>query len=440
MNSLLPMLWHYWQTKYRRNFATRAALVAWQHQRVMQLLAKILPQSPFYQSYYQGLDRRDWREFPCIDKAIMMANFDRLNTVGIAQTEAMAIAQNAESSRDFRATLQGYTIGLSSGTSGNRGLFLVSPAEQQAWAGTVLAKILPQSLVTAQRIAFFLRANSNLYETVNRRHIQFEYFDLFQPIASHFDRLNVYRPSILAAPPSMLRLLAAAQLAGTLAIAPVRIIAIAEVLDPLDERVISQAFDQPLHQVYQCTEGFLATTCAHGTLHLNEDILVIQKDYLDRAAGKFMPIITDFNRTTQPIIRYRLDDILTERRSACPCGSVLTAIEQIEGRCDDIFYLAADDGQLVPIFPDFIRRTVILTSAMIQEYTVVQQGLNQIQVALQLPEAQWAATVSSLEANLQGLFAQLGCRSPVIQFRPYAKPTNHALKMRRIRRDFPVPL
>ncbi len=438
MHPLWLILWHYWQTKYQRNFRSREALSAWQHHRVTRFLSKVLPQSPFYQSYYQDYDRQNWQQFPCIDKAMMMANFDRLNTVGITQADAMAIARKAEESRDFSAMIQGYTVGLSSGTSGNRGLFLVSPAEQQAWAGTILAKALPQSLFSAQRIAFFLRANSNLYETIKRRHIQFEYFDLFQPIGSHIDHLNAYEPSILVAPASMLRLLSEARLDGTLRIAPRRMIAIAEVLDPLDERIISDAFNQPIHQLYQCTEGFLASTCAYGTLHLNEDILVIQKDYLDREAGKFMPIITDFNRTTQPIIRYRLDDILTERRTPCPCGSVLTAIEQIEGRCDDIFYLLSHDGRLIPIFPDFIRRTVMLTSGIIQEYAVVQHSLNRIQVYLQLPDAEWTSITSSLQAAFKVLFDQLGCQPPVVQFSIYEKPMQQAQKLRRVRRNFPV--
>lgn len=47
------------------------------------------------------------------------------------------------------------TVGLSSGTSGNRGLFLVSEREQDAWTGTVLAKLLPGGLWRKARIAFF---------------------------------------------------------------------------------------------------------------------------------------------------------------------------------------------------------------------------------------------------------------------------------------------
>lgn len=439
MNSTCRILWHYGQTKYGRRFRSREQLSAWQDRQVRQFLRRVLPKSPFYQRHYRGLALPDWSRFPLINKAIMMANFDRLNTAGIAQAEAMAIARQAETSRDFRSTLRGYTVGLSSGTSGNRGLFLVSQAEQQAWAGTILAKALPQSIMSHQRIAFFLRANSNLYDTVQRQRIQFEYFDLFQPLNRHISRLNAYGPTILVAPASMLRFLAEAKVQGDLSAAPSRIVSVAEVLDPLDEGVISQAFNQPVHQLYQCTEGFLAATCDQGTLHLNEDILVIQKDYIDRASGRFMPIITDFNRTTQPIIRYRLDDILTEQTTPCPCGSVLTAIAQIEGRCDDIFYLPnRTQSQLIPIFPDLIRRAIILSSDAIQEYAVVQTP-GAIQVYLKAPEAQWALITATLETTLKTLLERSGCQPPTLQFSPYQPRIHHHQKLRRVRREMPIP-
>ncbi|MEO1591836.1 MAG: F390 synthetase-related protein, partial [Cyanobacteria bacterium J06632_22] len=382
---LLPLLWSYWQTKSRR-FSSRAALVAWQNKRVQRFLQQILPKSAFYRAHYQGLSLDNWQQFPTINKAVMMANFDLLNTAGIPLDAAMAVAKQAECDRNFRPTLKGYTVGLSSGTSGNRGLFLVSPAEQAAWAGAILAKTLPGSLLGRHHIAFFLRANSNLYSTVQQRRIQLDYFDLSHPLDQHIARLNAAPPSILVAPPSMLRFLAEAQQHGQLKIAPGKILSVAEVLDPIDQTFIEQAFQQTLHQIYQCTEGFLATTCAHGTLHLNEDSLVIQKDYLDEHSGRFAPIITDFNRTTQPIIRYRLDDILTERSTPCPCGSPLTAITQIEGRCDDIFYLPAQhSATLVPVFPDFLRRAIILASDEIQEYAVTQTKTG-LQVHLKVPE------------------------------------------------------
>ena len=152
-----------------------------------------------------------------------------------------------------------------------------------------------------------------------------------------------------------------------------------------------------------------------------------------------MPIITDFNRTSQPIIRYRLDDILTEQKTPCPCGSKLTAIAQIEGRCDDIFYLPdRTHSRLIPIFPDALRRTIILASEAVQEYAVVQTP-EQIKVYLQVPESEWKTTVTSVESRLKERLEALGCQVPSLEFSRYYPNTQYDKKLRRIRREAAIP-
>ena len=68
----------------------------------------------------------------------------------------------------------------------NEVYFLVSPQEQAKWAGTILAKLLPNGLFHPERIAFFLRANNNLYNAVRSRTISFEFFDLFPHLNNLF--------------------------------------------------------------------------------------------------------------------------------------------------------------------------------------------------------------------------------------------------------------
>ena len=418
MKRILTILHHYLQTKYFRKFKSREQLLTWQNQQVQNFLKKILPQSPFYQQYYQGLDLQDWQNFPIIDKAKMMENFDQLNTVKILASEAFKIAFEAEKTRDFSYNLSGYTVGLSTGTSGNRGLFLVSSQEQWIWAGTILAKLLPNFILFPEKIAFFLRANSQLYETVKSQRLQFQFFDLLEPITNHIQRLNDYQPTILVAPASLLRLLAESQEQGILNISPKKIVSVAEVLDLLDKNYISKVFNQVIHQVYQCTEGFLGYTCEYGTLHLNEDIVAIQKEYLDPDKSRFMPIITDFRRTTQPIIRYRLNDILVKRKTPCQCGSKLIAIEHIEGRQDDIFYLPyqSSNGELVTIFPDFIRRAIVMVSDDIEDYQVMQLSLNRIEVALKVRNSHKNEIQNLVLESLRSLFETLDCHIPEIVF------------------------
>ncbi len=437
MDDRLLILWQYIYAKYLRRFRDRQQLLAWQHRQVVQFLAAIIPKSRFYRDRYQGLDLQNWQTFPPIDKATMMANFGDLNTVGIDRDSAFNLAIESETTRDFSPTISGHTIGLSSGTSGNRGLFIVSKSERQLWAGTILAKALPRSIFTPECIAFFLRANSNLYETVQKQRIRFEYFDLLTSVDRHFDRLTKIAPTILIAPPSLLRLLATAKVQSKIDIAPNKIIAVAEVLDPIDEGYISDCFDRPIHQIYQCTEGFLASTCRYGTLHLNEDMLVIQKEYIDRDLGKFMPIITDFNRKAQPIIRYRLDDILTERQAPCPCGSVLTALASIEGRCDDIFWLPSLTGEKsIPVFPDFIRRAIMTASAAIEEYRAVQIDVQTLEIFLKVSPEIRSEIERKIQISLIDLCEKLHCQMPQIRYQEYPERNNLDRKLRRIQREF----
>lgn len=435
MKNLISFLSAYFTTLYRRRFLTKKRLNQWQDKQVVKLLRYVLPKSPFYRDSFGGKYLSFWRAFPECNKQKMMENFDTFNTVGIKKSDAFNVALNAEATRKFDSRIGDISVGLSSGTSGNRGLFLVSAKERSAWAGVFLAKILPGSLLQKHSIALFLRANSELYKTLRMGRISFEYFDLFLPMHQHIERLNRVKPDIILAPPSMLRYLAEQLACGRLKIRPKKIISVAETLDPLDEKFIRREFKQTIHQVYQCTEGFLATTCAQGTLHLNEDLVVIQKHYLDWEQRKFSPIVTDINRKTQPIIRYHLNDILTEAKDPCKCGSPFTAIESIEGRCDDMFYLPSctHSGAINSIFPDYIRRAIIASSEDIEEYMVIQHQSNEITVSLTISSSKQESIKMGVIAALQNLFSSLDCIIPDIKIvNDQTPPLGH--KLRRIHR------
>lgn len=436
MKDIYTFIKAYARTRFWNHFSSRKQLEHWQDCKVRKHLHKILPISSFYREHYEGLLIEEWKNFPIIDKTMMMENFDRLNTAQINKVEAFSLTSNAEQTRQFTKDLNGITLGTSSGTSGNRGIFAVDKRERSEWAGTFLAKILPGSILHSHRLALFLRSNSNLYTSTRRKKIQFEYFDLLHPIQEHIDRLNHYHPTVVLAPPSMLRFLAHAKEENKLKINPQKIVSIAEVLDPLDEEYIGSCFSQSIHQVYQCTEGFLGTTCPYGKLHINEDLVVVQKEYLDETKCRFIPIITDFHRTIQPIIRYRLNDILTESKQPCPCGSVFMALDRIEGRCDDIFYLTKlNSTELIPIFPDFIRQAILTGSSEIREYLAVQKSPVLLQLSLRVPAASLTNTTNQIQENLNKMCVRLNCQPMQIQFIE-TFPAYDGKKLRRVQRDY----
>ena len=191
----------------------------------------------------------------------------------------MQVAQEAENSRDFTPTIDGLTVGLSSGTSGNRGVFLVSEEERASWVAMVVQRILGFSL-KPRKVAFFLRANSKLYTSVQSRLIRFAFLDLLLPVEQHFKRLNELQPNIVVGQPSLLMMLVDAQRSGELRIAPHKVISVAEVLSTEDRTAIELCFKVAVQQVYQCNEGMFGQTCSHGNFHLNEDGLIVEKEGL----------------------------------------------------------------------------------------------------------------------------------------------------------------
>jgi putative adenylate-forming enzyme len=429
---------NYFRGRHQK-FHSRSELEDYQAKHLYRLLKIVRKKSPFYRALWSGIGDADWRTFPMIDKRMMMDNFSTLNTAGIAKEEAFQVALRAEAERDFSPTIDGITIGLSSGTSGHRGLFLVSPEEQASWAGMVLGKLLPESLFfgSVQRIAFFLRANSNLYESVNRRKIQFAFYDLMLPMEQHATQLASQNPTMLIAPSSVLVMLARLKNEGRLPCNPKKIIAVAEVLEPLDRALIEESFGQIVHQVYQCTEGFLGATCQYGTLHLNESQVIFEREYVGDDHTRFVPIITDVRRLTQPIVRYRHTDILKVRAEACPCGSPQLAIEAIEGRCDDLFYMrAVDSDELRPVFPDFIRRAIMQVEGAIEEYQVVQTALDQLEIHLRADEAQHDAIRAQAEVELSKICADLRVQLPQVQIDFQYQAPERGVKVRRVLRTF----
>jgi putative adenylate-forming enzyme len=418
-------------------FHDREALVAWQGRRLERFLRERLPLAPFY-----GRPASRLADLPIIDKRSLVERFDGLNTRGIRRAEAMATALAAERSRDFRPELAGITVGLSSGTSGERGLFLVSPHERVLWAATMLARALtPESFAQIASpwraplvIAFFLRANSNLYTTLGSHRVSFGFYDLLAPIDSHVAALSSSAPDVLVAPASVLRSLADGVSRGRLRIRPRQIISVAETLEVEDARLIEQAFGRPVQQIYQATEGFLGYSCEAGRVHLNEECVHIEPEWLDAERTRFHPVVTDFTRETQLIVRYRLDDVLRLAHGPCACGRVTMSLAGIDGRRDSVLWLPARDGGAPrAVFPDLVRRAMVLAGDRIRDYRIVhtRTGLV-VRLASSHPDAS-----SNVRAELVAVCTALGVLVPSITFAPWRDDPPGA-KCCRIRREAPA--
>ena len=386
--------------------------------------------SPFYARHWKGLKDEQWAEFPLIDKSIMMEHLEDLLTVRLDVDKARSLADKAEKSRDFSPKIGPYSIGYSSGTSGSRGMHFVSEKEQAGWAGFMLARGLDGSIFSKHRIGLILRANSNTFESVGSNRIEFKFYDLMKPLEEIHESILQDKLDILIGPPSVLRYLSDVK-------SPLKVrklVSAAEVLDEIDRTHIEAHFGQIVHQFYSSTEGEIAATCELGTLHLNEEIMVIQKQWVDQEKGWYHPIISDFKRKTQPIIRYRLNDILVASKQPCGCGDARESIDSIMGRQDDIFLLKKNSGEgFEQVIPDFIRRAVMQMHPEITAYCAIQKSPEEIEIQL-LPEGLEDISLQGFEQ----IWHKMKTIEPSITLAKYSfKPST--TKLRRIRRDFDFP-
>jgi phenylacetate-coenzyme A ligase PaaK-like adenylate-forming protein len=180
-------------------------------------------------------------------------------------------------------------------------------------------------------------------------------------------RLNELRPEVLIGYASMIKALAAEQLAGRLAIAPRAVNSSSEVLPGAARDLATRAWGVPPFDVYAATEtGGIAAECAHHTgLHLFEDLVIaepVDDAYAPVPAGTTGArlLVTVLSSRTLPLIRYELTDRVRLPADACPCRRPFRLLAAVEGRTDDVLTLPAVGGGTVAVHPVLFHQVLDL--------------------------------------------------------------------------------
>lgn len=323
LRAWLAARWSGWSLRSPADVARRQA-------RLWRAMAPVIARTPAV----RALAGRPLADFPIKAPDVLREAFDAWNTLGLArdETEAAALAAETGGSGEVRP---GIVAGFSTGSSGRRGLFVTSAAERGGWVGHILARLLAaDAMFRPTRIALCLRADNQLYGDIGAAGpFRFLFVGLEVPARERFDRLQAFAPDILIAPPQVLADLAR----RTDRPWPLRRLFYgAEPMGEAERGWIGAALGVRPNPIYQATEGFLGAACRLGTLHLNEDVLIIEREPVP-GTDRFLPIVTDLRRTTQPMIRVRLPDLLESLATPCPCGSPLTAVQPVEGRLEDLW-------------------------------------------------------------------------------------------------------
>ncbi len=305
--------------------------VARRQARLWRRMAPIVARTPAV----AALAGKPLEAFPVTSPDEARRDFERWNTLGVTRAEAEVAARAAETGERGEVR-PGVTCGFSSGSSGGRrGLFLTSRAERAAYLGHLIARLLSvTAFLRRTRIALSLRAASALYSDVSEAGpFRFLFIGLDTPGEARLERLNAFAPHLLIAPSHVLADIARRVDAGA-RWRPARLLQGAEPMGDAERDWIEAVLEARPAPLYQATEGFLAAPCRLGTLHLNEDVLIVEREAVP-GTNRFLPVVTDLRRVSQPVIRVRVPDLLEP--TTCLCASPLAAIRPVEGRLEDLW-------------------------------------------------------------------------------------------------------
>jgi putative adenylate-forming enzyme len=372
-----------------RRFSSKPEIEAYQFDELKSLIEFAKRYSDFYRETLDGFELNeisDIKKLPIINKSILMTNFDQINTVGLTLDEVMTVAVEKELNKDYLGYYKDeFVIGLSSGTSGNKGLYITPKSLTERLPFVFLARSGIPLRYLPFKILFMLRVFSQGFNDINSPLISLKYLSTMTPVDEIIRNINHGKINVLMAPPSLCRMLLPV---AHRIVKPLKmIVTYAEVLEKEEKTRLSDVFQCRVIEIYQGSEGQFASACSLGNLHINEDLIVVE--LLDEQLNEVIKphvaaahmVVTNLVNRAQPLIRYEMNDLIV-LDDPCPCGSRFRTIEKILGRNDDILYFKKKDGSIQHIFPDLFSRWIITSSENIREYKVIQQDDHSLTILL----------------------------------------------------------
>ncbi|TXH26906.1 MAG: phenylacetate--CoA ligase family protein [Cyclobacteriaceae bacterium] len=168
---------------------------------------------------------------------------------------------------------------------------------------------------------------------------------------------------------------------------------------------------ETFQRVYQCKtfdswSGLeacgLVSECEHGSLHISPDLGLVE--LLDDEGKPVAPgevgevVCTGFVNYDQPLIRYRIGDLMRLGDKPCACGRAMPVIKEIVGRIEDTV-VGKDGREMVRFHGIFINLPNLI------EAQIIQHTVDQFEIKV-VTNGKW----TSDEANLitKRMISQLG--------------------------------
>ena len=383
----------------------RERLERFQQARLEALAGYAAERSPFWRKRIPR-GRLDLAELPVLTKHELMEHFDELVT-----DPRLRLAELLDhlSKVDRDALYLGeHRVMATSGSSGRKAVFVY---DRPSWMG-VLTMFLRRSAwigmspgLPRKRVCLIGGAASTHMSRRGAASLDMGIHRLLslavtQPLGELVSRLNEFRPDFLNLYPSTAGLLADEQLAGRLRLDLTGLSTSSEPLTPTLRERLERAFGVSPTNFYATTEGLWGNECEAGSMHLFDDMCIVENVAEDGApvpAGEIGSrlLVTNLFNPVQPLIRFELTDLVAIEPDPCPCGRTLMRLRSLEGRAEDVLRLGG-----VTVHP--LQFALVTADPDVREFQVVQEG-----EALRLRVALRDGSDGAEERLGQGLCARL---------------------------------
>jgi len=399
----------------------KAGIARRQRERLDAMVAFARANSPFYHKLYADLPpNARLEQLPVTNKSALMGVFDDwLTDRSVRLAEAQAFAGDPAK---IGAPFHGYTLATTSGTSGTKGIFLFdhrAMAVTQAIAFRMLTSWLGfgdflRIIAGRGRMAMVMAKGGHFASAVAAAGLQRRrskgsmlVLPVHDPVPEMVDRLNEFKPVLMAPYASIAALLATEQEQGRLHINPVLLALSAEGLAVEEYGRIAKSFDAKVGNSYASTEvPFLSFGCDQGWLHVNTDWVTceaVDADHRPVAKGEVSHtvLVSNLANRLQPVLRYDLGDSIVERPDPCPCGSPFPAI-RVQGRVSDLVRLEGASGTVT--LPPLSFDTLLDPLPGLDLYQVVQTSPAALRIRARISRDEarvWQEIESGIKALLQ---------------------------------------
>ena len=219
----------------------------------------------------------------------------------------------------------------------------------------------------------FVAAESSVHATraappvIHESIARFTYVPVTLDAATIVQRVQQSQPMVLVGYAGALVALAREQIAGRLAIHPLMVLSTSEQLTPAATALLIEAFGAPPANSFGSSEGLNGSAPPGETAFtFASDLAHVEfVDAHDHPVPPGTPahhvLVTNLLNMTQPLIRYRMDDAMTQQAPLPGIGHVRATVQ---GRADEVIRLGDRD-----VHPHAVR-SVLLRMPEVSEYQV----------------------------------------------------------------------